>query len=162
MPQMEFADYAPQVIWLILCFGCLYILMSRLVLPRVSEILENRQRKLDHDIESAEKLRNEAASALAEYEEAMRNAALQAENIISEAREKLKMEAERRLDALDKHLDEQAVVSGERLSQLGLTAEAEVRKAAEELVPLTVSKLIEVDVSPDEVTQAIQAASEGR
>ncbi|MEE2694375.1 MAG: hypothetical protein VX884_02705 [Pseudomonadota bacterium] len=159
---MEFADYAPQVIWLILCFGCLYILMSRLVLPRVSEILENRQRKLDHDIESAEKLRNEAASALAEYEEAMRNAALQAENIISEAREKLKMEAERRLDALDKHLDEQAVVSGERLSQLGLTAEAEVRKAAEELVPLTVSKLIEVDVSPDEVTQAIQAASEGR
>ena len=162
MPQMEFADYAPQVIWLILCFGCLYILMSRLVLPRVSEILENRQRKLDHDIESAEKLRNEAALALAEYEEAMRNAALQAENIISEAREKLKMEAERRLDALDKHLDEQAVVSGERLSQLGLTAEAEVRKAAEELVPLTVSKLIEVDVSPDEVTQAIQAASEGR
>ena len=162
MPQMEFADYAPQVIWLILCFGCLYILMSRLVLPRVSEILENRQRKLDHDIESAEKLRNEAATALPEYEEAMRNAALQAENIISEAREKLKMEAERRLDALDKHLDEQAVVSGERLSQLGLTAEAEVRKAAEELVPLTVSKLIEVDVSPDEVTQAIQAASEGR
>ena len=162
MPQMEFADYAPQVIWLILCFGCLYILMSRLVLPRVSEILENRQRKLDHDIESAEKLRNEAASALAEYEEAMRNAALQAENIISEAREKLKMEAERRLDALDKHLDEQAVVSGERLSQLGLTAEAEVRKAAEELVPLSVSKLIGGDVSPDEVTQAIQAASEGR
>ena len=138
MPQMEFADYVPQVIWLIICFGCLYVLMSRLVLPRVAEILENRQRKLDHDIESAERLRNEAAAALAEYEAAMRDAALQAENIVSEAREKLKIEAQQRLDALDRRLDEQAVVSEKRLNELGVAAEAEERKAAEDLVPLTV------------------------
>ena len=162
MPQMEFADYAPQVIWLILCFGCLYVLMSRLVLPRVAEILENRQRKLDHDIESAERLRNEAAAALAEYEAAMRDAALQAENIVSEAREKLKIEAQQRLDALDRRLDEQAVVSEKRLNELGVAAEAEVRKAVGELVPLAVSKLIGLEVSSDEVSQAIQAASEGR
>ena len=162
MPQMEFADYVPQVIWLILCFGCLYVLMSRLVLPRVAEILENRQRKLDHDIESAERLRNEAAAALAEYEAAMRDAALQAENIVSEAREKLKIEAQQRLDALDRRLDEQAVVSEKRLDELGIAAAAEVRKAAGELVPLTVSKLIGLEVSSDEVSQAIQAASEGR
>ena len=87
MPQMEFADYVPQVIWLILCFGCLYVLMSRLVLPRVAEILENRQRNLDHDIESAERLRNEAATALVEYEAAIRNSALEAVKIISEARD---------------------------------------------------------------------------
>ncbi len=162
MPQMEFADYVPQVIWLILCFGCLYVLMSRLVLPRVAEILENRQRKLDHDIESAERLRNEAAAALAEYEAAMREAALQAENIISEARERLKIEAQQRLDALDRRLDEQAVVNEKRLNELGVAAEAEVRKVAGELVPLTVSKLIGLEVSSDEVGQAIQAASEGR
>ena len=162
MPQMEFADYVPQGIWLILCFGCLYVLMSRLVLPRVAEILENRQRKLDHDIESAERLRNEAAAALADYEAAMREAALQAENIISEAREKLKIDAQQRLDALDRRLDEQAAVSEKRLNELGVAAEAEVRKVAGELVPLTVSKLIGLEVSSDEVSQAIQAASEGR
>ena len=162
MPQMEFADYVPQVIWLIICFGCLYVLMSRLVLPRVAEILENRQRKIDHDIESAERLRNEAAAALVEYEAAMREAALQAENIVSEAREKLKIEAQQRLDALDRRLDEQAVVSEKRLDELGIAAEAEVRKAVGELVPLTVSKLIGLEVSSDEVSQAIQAASEGR
>ena len=162
MPQMEFADYVPQVIWLILCFGCLYFMMSRLVLPRVSEILENRQRKLDHDIESAERLRNEAAVALAEYESAMRDATLQAENIISEAREKLKIEAQQRLDALDRRLNEQALVSEKRLSELGVAAEAEVRKTVGELAPLAFSKLIGFEVSPDEVGQAIQAASEGR
>ncbi len=162
MPQMEFADYVPQVIWLILCFGCLYFMMSRLVLPRVSEILENRQRKLDHDIESAERLRNEAAVALAEYESAMRDATLQAENIISEAREKLKIEAQQRLDALDRRLNEQALVSEKRLSELGVAAEAEVRKTVGELAPLAFRKLIGFEVSPDEVSQAIQAASEGR
>ncbi len=162
MPQMEFADYVPQVIWLILCFGCLYVMMSRLVLPRVAEILENRQRKLDHDIEAAERLRNEAAAALAEYEMAMRDAAVQAENIISEARDKLKIESQQRLDALDRRLDEQAVVSEKRLIELGVAAEAEVRKTTGELVPLAISKLIGLEVSPDEVSQAIQAASEGR
>jgi len=162
MPQMEFADYAPQVIWLILCFGCLYVLMSRLVLPRVAEILENRQRKLDHDIESAERLRNEAAAALAEYEAAIRNAALEAEKIISEAREKLKVEAQQRLDALDKRLDERALVSEKKLNELGVAAEAEVHKTAGELVPLAVSKLIGLDVSSEDVTEAIQAVSERR
>tara|TARA_A100001037_G_C14924499_1_gene533203 strand:- start:135 stop:548 length:414 start_codon:yes stop_codon:yes gene_type:complete len=137
-------------------------MMSRLVLPRVSEILENRQRKLDHDIESAERLRNEAAVALAEYESAMRDATLQAENIISEAREKLKIEAQQRLDALDRRLNEQALVSEKRLSELGVAAEAEVRKTVGELAPLAFSKLIGFEVSPDEVSQAIQAASEGR
>ena len=79
-----------------------------------------------------------------------------------EAREKLKIEAQQRLDALDRRLDEQAVVSEKRLNELGIAAEAEVRKAAGELVPLTVSKLIGLEVSSDEVSQAIQAASEGR
>ncbi len=162
MPQMEFADYAPQVIWLILCFGCLYVLMSRLVLPRVAEILENRQRKLDHDIESADQLREEAAAALAEYEVAMRDATLQAEKIISDARDKIKIEAQQRLDELDSRLDEQASVSEKKLKDLGVAAEEEVRRAAAELVPLAVRKLVGFDVSSDEVSQAIQAASEGR
>ncbi|MBE24864.1 MAG: hypothetical protein CMM33_05545 [Rhodospirillaceae bacterium] len=161
MPQMEFADYVPQVIWLILCFGCLYFLMSRLALPRVGEILENRQRKLDHDIESTEKLRDEAAAALADYEAAMREASLQAEKIISEARERAQVEAQKSVDDLSSRIEEQVSMSEKRLTALRKSAEAEIRLAATELVRLTTEKLLGFEVSSEEAASAVKTVTEG-
>ena len=66
MPQMEFADYMPQVVWLVITFATLYVLMAKLALPRITDILETRQRHLEHDLELSEKLRDEAQTTLAE------------------------------------------------------------------------------------------------
>ncbi|SVC88830.1 uncharacterized protein METZ01_LOCUS341684, partial [marine metagenome] len=71
VPQMEFADYFPQIAWSILAFATLYFLMAKLALPRITDILESRQRRLDQDLELAEKLRDEATAALAGYESLM-------------------------------------------------------------------------------------------
>ena len=161
MPQMEFADYVPQVIWLILCFGCLYFLMARLALPRVGEILENRQRKLDHDIESTEKLRDEAAAALADYEAAMREASLQAEKIIAEAREKAQVEAQQSVDNLSLRIEEQVSMSEKRLKTLRDSAEAEIRLAATELVRVTTENLLGFEVSSEEAASAVKTVAEG-
>jgi F-type H+-transporting ATPase subunit b len=162
MPQMEFADYVPQVIWLILCFGCLYFLMSRLALPRVGEILENRQRKLDHDLESAVKLRDEAAAALAEYQEVMREATLHAEKIISEARDRTQVEAQRRVDDLSMRIEEQVSMSEKKLKALRDSAETEIRLAAIELARATTEKLVGFEVSSEEAASAVKAIAEGR
>ena len=161
MPQMEFADYVPQVIWLILCFGCLYFLMSRFALPRVGEILENRQRKLDHDIESTEKLRDEAAVALAGYEAAMREATLQVEKIVSEARDKAQVEAQERVDNLNSRIEEQVSMSEKRLKALRDSAEAEIRLAATELVRATTEKLVGFGVSSEDAASAVKTIAEG-
>ena len=118
MPQMEFADYVPQVIWLIICFGCLYFLMSRFALPRVGEILENRERKLQHDMESAEELRNEAVAVLSDYKAAVREATVRAETIISEARELAQTEARQRVAELSSRIEEQSSMNDERLREL--------------------------------------------
>ena len=45
MPQMEFADYVPQIVWLVVAFATLYFLMAKLALPRITDILETRQRR---------------------------------------------------------------------------------------------------------------------
>ena len=101
MPQMEFADYVPQIVWLVVAFATLYFLMSQLALPRITDILETRQRRLDHDLELTEKLRDEATAALAEYESAVAEARGKSELILAEARESIHSETRQRLDDLN-------------------------------------------------------------
>jgi len=134
--------------------------MSRFALPRIGEILENRQRKLDHDIESTEKLRDEAAAALGDYEVAMREATLQVEKIISEARDRAQLEAQRRVDDLSMRIEEQVSVSEKRLQGLRDSAEAEIRLAATELVRMATEKLVGFEVSSEEAASAVKTIAE--
>ena len=76
MPQFETAApfFWSQVFWLIVAFVVLYLLMSKIALPRIAEVLEERQDKIDDDLAKAEKLKNEAEQVLAEYEKAIADA----------------------------------------------------------------------------------------
>ena len=93
---MEFADYAPQLIWLAITFITLYVLMSRIALPRIADVLEQRQLRVTNDLEQASALRDEATKALEAYEATMAKARSQAHDIAMEARDKIAAEAEKR------------------------------------------------------------------
>ena len=95
MPQMVFADYVPQLVWLAITFIAFYALMARVALPRIAEILDQRQSRVAGDLEQATALRDEAAKALAEYEASMADARAQAHAIAAAAREEIAEEAAR-------------------------------------------------------------------
>ena len=67
MPQLDISTFLPQVFWLLIIFSALYILMARFALPRVGEILEERQNRLDIDLEQAEKYKVESEQLEVEY-----------------------------------------------------------------------------------------------
>ena len=52
-PPFDASTFAGQIFWLVITFGFLYYLMSKIALPRVSEILETREIKIDGDLKSA-------------------------------------------------------------------------------------------------------------
>ncbi|MBM3518788.1 MAG: F0F1 ATP synthase subunit B', partial [Alphaproteobacteria bacterium] len=64
MPQMEFATYAPQLIWLLITFVVLYLLMARVALPRIAGALEARRERIAEDLERAEAFKKSAEAAL--------------------------------------------------------------------------------------------------
>ena len=74
MPQLNPLDWAPQLIWLVLTFGVLYLLMVWIALPRIGSVIEKRAAHIEGDLETAEKFRRETEEAIAAYEQALAEA----------------------------------------------------------------------------------------
>ncbi len=65
MPQLEqIGTYLSQIVWLFITFGILYAVLWKLALPRIAQVLQERQDRIDDDLERAEMLKTEAEAAL--------------------------------------------------------------------------------------------------
>lgn len=87
MPQLDVNTYLPQLVWLAITFFALYVIMSRLALPRVASILEDRQNHIARDLGEAAKLREEMAKTIATYEQVQADARARAHAISRQVRE---------------------------------------------------------------------------
>jgi len=86
-PPFDTANFAPQIVWLALIFGLLYVLMSRVALPRVASILHERERKISSDLDASRELQTKAEAAAAENEGKLRATRAQAQSIGREAQQ---------------------------------------------------------------------------
>jgi F-type H+-transporting ATPase subunit b len=117
-PPLDAKSFPSQLFWLVLFFGALYLLMSRLVLPKLAAILGNRKAQIDGDLSRASALKEETEAALKNYEKALFDARAKATDIGRDTRAKVSSE----IDA------EQATLDG-ALSKKIKDAEAKVAKA---------------------------------
>ncbi len=88
-PPFETQNFAPQLIWLALIFGLLYILMSRIALPRVGAILETREAKISADLDASRELQAKAQAAAGDNEQTLRVKREEAQTIGREASQKI-------------------------------------------------------------------------
>jgi F-type H+-transporting ATPase subunit b len=84
LPQLDIATFPSQLIWLVITFAALFILMSRVSLPRISQVLEERQHKIDDNLKKAVSFNEEAEVAAAAYTKAQAEAKAKAYTIILE------------------------------------------------------------------------------
>ena len=75
MPQLNFHDFAPQVVWLAISFVVLYFIMSKLAIPAIGDTLEKRQAKIQGDLDAAEKASEDTRALVAAYERLLRGRA---------------------------------------------------------------------------------------
>ena len=96
MPQLNPLDWGPQLIWLLITFGVLYLLMVNVALPRIGSVIEARADRIAKDLAEADRLRRQTEEAIAAYEQALAEAKQKAHAIVEEGRAKLKAETRRR------------------------------------------------------------------
>ena len=157
MPQLDVSTFPSQIFWLIICFSILYYLLSRRALPRVSEILEARQDRIAADLDQAQRLRRDAETALAKYEEAIVKAQDRAHALLAENQSRLQGEAAARQGELDQQLAKQVAEAEARIAAARDRALAELEDAAIEAARAAAARLAGVTVSAEAARRALGA-----
>jgi F-type H+-transporting ATPase subunit b len=154
-PPLDPATFVPQLVWLAIAFGLLYLLLSRVALPRVGEVIEERANRIRRDLEQAEKLKAETAGALAAYEQALAEARSKGGGIIKTMRDGLTAEVDKERARVEAQIAQKVAEAEARIEQTKSRALASVNDIATETAGAIVKKLIDADVSKDELQKAL-------
>jgi F-type H+-transporting ATPase subunit b len=148
MPQMEFGDYLPQLVWLVITFAVLYVLMARIALPRIAEVLEGREERVADDIDRAGQHQAEASQVLAAYERTLAEARDQAHASATANRQKHAARAAEQRGVLEGRLKAQAADAEARIAASRAEAMAGLKDVAVDVARSATQRLI--GVAPDD------------
>jgi F-type H+-transporting ATPase subunit b len=155
------ATFVPQLVWLALTFGLLYLLLKRLILPRVGAVIDERRHRIERDLEKAENLKVETEQALAGYEQALGEARARASAIGKEMHDRLAAEIDQERAKLDAEIARKLADAEARIAQSKTRAMAGVGEIAGDTAGAIVARLLGKEVSKDEVRRAlVQRAAE--
>ena len=118
MPQLNPEFWISQIFWLTLTFGILYIILSKLILPKISDKLESRKSQILENVEAADKQREEIESKLKEYDDVISKSKTEAKNIFNQAREKALKDISAKKDVLDKQIDDEIGKAEQEIKEL--------------------------------------------
>jgi len=156
-PPFDAQTFGSQLFWLGLSFIALYLLMSRLALPRVAGILEARRQRVDDDLAEAQRLKDASDAAIAAHEKALAEARNRAQALANETREKAAAEAEARRKDVDAKVHAQIAEAEKLIAAKRTAAMANVNAIACETTPVIVERLTGVAPASDDVAEAVSS-----
>jgi len=158
-PPFDPATFPSQLLWLAITFGALYLLMSKIALPRIGGILENRKSIIDADLAAADASRQKTEAAIAAYETALAEAKAKAQGIANQTREAIQADLAAKRSAVEADLTGKVTAAEARIASTKAEALTHVDEIATETAQTVVTQLVG-DVSTDSVRAAVAKAKE--
>ncbi len=159
MPQLNPKYWISQIFWLTLTFGFLYIVLSKLILPKISSNLESRKSQILENIESAEKQRKESEEKIKEYNKIIQDSKIKAKNYYNEAREKILKDINKKKENLDKDLNEEINKAEREIQDLKNKSPEKITKIAIETSKDLIKQLIGIEVNNSSISAIVEDMS---
>ena len=159
MPQLNPEFWISQIFWLTLTFGILYVVLSKLILPKISASLELRKSQIQENIEAAEKQREDGEIKLKEYDDIVSKSKLDAKNIFKEARERATKDINSKKETLDKQVDKEIEKVEQEIDVLKKSAPEKINKIAIEMSTELVKKLIGAEINNSSISAIVDDLS---
>ena len=159
MPQLNPEFWVSQIFWLIITFGILYIVLSKIILPKININLEQRKSRISDNIEAADKQRKVSETKLKEYDEIISKSKSEAKNIFNQAREKALKDINAKKEILDKQINEEIKKAEDEISKLKQGAPEKITKIAIETSSELIKKLIGAEVNNSSISAIVDDLS---
>ena len=160
-PPFQKDTFASQLVSLLIAFVALYLIVSRIALPRVGKTIDERQNKIEGDLAEAQKLKDASAGALKAYETELAAARSRAQAIGTETREKLNATAEAERKTLEDRLSVKLAEAEKTIATTRTAAMSNVRGIAAEAAAAIVQRLTGVLPDGKSVNSAVDASLKG-
>jgi F-type H+-transporting ATPase subunit b len=160
-PPFQKETFASQLVSLLIAFVALYLIVSRIALPRVGSLLDERQSVIEGDLAEAQKLKDESDSALKAYERELAAARARAQAIGSETREKLNATSAAERKTLEQQLSVKLAEAEKTIASTREAAMRNVRGIAAEAAGAIVQRLTGVLPNGKSVEHAVDASLKG-
>ncbi len=154
-PPFQSENFPSQLFWLAVTFVLLYLLMSRIALPRIGSIMADRSRRISDDLAAAQQLKERSEAANAAYEKSLADARARAQAIAGATREQQAAAAEATNKRLEAELHERLARAEKSIAATRAAAMANVGSIAAEAASAIVERLIGKTPTPQEVAAAV-------
>ena len=141
MPQLDFSTWGNQIFWLVLALIAIYLILSRVALPRIAAILAERQGTISNDIAAAEDLNSKAADAEAAYDKALVDARAEAQNIIAQSKADMQADLDKAIAKADGQIAAKSAESEKAILEIRAGALENVKAVAKDTVKEIVSAM---------------------
>lgn len=132
LPQLNFETFGNQIFWLLVALVAIYLLLSRVALPRISAILAERQGTITNDLDAAEDLKAKAAEAEEAYKKALADARAEAQTIIAETKAEIKADLAKATAEADEEIAEKTAEGEKRIGEIRKDALTSIRAVAKD------------------------------
>lgn len=158
-PPFDHTTFASQLLWLAITFGIFYIIMQKVIVPRIGGILENRHDRIAQDLDEAGRLKAEADAAIETYEKELAAAKAKANSIAATARDSAKSKADADRVLVEADLAQKLAAAEARIGDIKAKAFADVGTIAEETASEIIDQLIGTSAGKGDVAAAVAAVS---
>ena len=159
MPQLNPEFWVSQIVWLVLTFGILYIVLSKLILPKISDNLESRKSQILENIETAEKQREESEKKIKEFEKIILDSKFEAKNNFNEVRQKTLEEINNKRTALEKDIDKELSAAEEEINNLKINSNEKIKNIAVETSAELIKQLIGEEANNSSISAIVEEQS---
>ena len=159
MPQLNPEYWISQIFWLIIIFASLYIVLSQIILPKISESLETRKSQVLQDLEQAEKFKEESEKKIQEYDNILNEAKKQAKKIMNESRKKINQNIGEKKNQINKEIEKEIYAAEEEIKILKKNSINNINKIAIETSTEIVKSIMEVELNKSSISTIVKDVS---
>ena len=159
MPQLNPEYWVSQIFWLIIIFVSLYVVLSKLILPKISENLETRKSQILDNLDQAEKFKERTEKKIKEYEKILNETKNEAKVIMTESKKLVNQSIRKKKDHLEKEIKKEVQKAEEEIKLFKKNSISNINKIAIETSSNIVKSIINIDLNKSNASAIVEDIS---